>query len=156
MLGKYFGFLANGKKAQAENDDDIALAARPALDRIVPIMEAPPRERSNQNVLIETGETGDNPAVVTNMLDIPTHGERTQAVELLNRFLGRQPLLDRSGEILGYEIRIKKAAPPPGAGPAYETARRLRTPSARDPPPHPIARRSRTVSVATGAGTDPH
>lgn len=116
MLGKYFGFLANGKKAQAENDDEIALAARPALDRIVPVMEAPPREGSNRNLLIETGETGGHPAIVTQMLDIPTHGERTQAVELLNRFLGRQPLLDRGGEIIGYEIRIKKAAPPPGAG----------------------------------------
>ena len=113
MLGKYFSFLANDKKTQAQNDADIAVATSPPIDRVVPIMDAPTRERPQQETLIETDA---DQAVVTHMLDIPTHGERTNVSELLNRFLGRQPLLDRTGEIIGYEIRIKKAAPPPGEG----------------------------------------
>ena len=112
MLGKYFGFLAHDQKAQ--NDDEVALATRPSIDRIVPVMDAPPHQQPIPETLIDTGT---EQAVVTHMLDIPTHGERTNVVQLLNRFLGRQPLLDRSGEMIGYEICIKKSAPPTsGAG----------------------------------------
>jgi len=112
MLGKYLKFLSNGKSALAQNDSVIAQAP-PPIDRIVPLMESPVFDRAESRPVIDTaGEA----AVVSNMLDIPTHGVRTQASELLNRFLGRQPILDLSGEIVGYEMRIKKAAPPPGEG----------------------------------------
>jgi len=112
MLGKYLKFLSNGKSALAQNDSVIAQAP-PPIDRIVPLMESPVFDQAESRPVIDTaGEA----AVVSNMLDIPTHGVRTQASELLNRFLGRQPILDLSGEIVGYEMRIKKAAPPPGEG----------------------------------------
>ena len=112
MLGKYLKFLSNEKKPQAQNDAEIVFIA-PPIDRVVPLMEAPLRRDNAAEALIDTDE---EPAVVTQMLDIPTHGIRTEATELLNRFLGRQPLLDRSGNIVGYEMRIKKSAPPPGEG----------------------------------------
>lgn len=112
MLGKYFKFLSNGKPVHAQNDSVIAQAP-PPIDRIVPLMESPVFDRPEPGPVIDTAE---EPAVVSNMLDIPTHGVRTEARELLNRFLGRQPILDLGGEIVGYEMRIKKAAPPPGEG----------------------------------------
>ena len=113
MLGRIWGGRTNDQRAQAQNDADIAPAASPAMDRVVPIMEAPPCESAAPDTHIETL---DEQAVVTQMLDIPTHGERTNVVELLNRFLGRQPLMDRTGDIIGYEMCIKKTAPPPGPG----------------------------------------
>ncbi|OFZ70727.1 MAG: hypothetical protein A2Z01_11675 [Betaproteobacteria bacterium RBG_16_58_11] len=112
MLGKYFKFLSNGKPVHAQNDSVIAQAP-PPIDRIVPLMESPVFDRPESGPVIDTAE---EPSVVSNMLDIPTHGVRTEARELLNRFLGRQPILDLGGEIVGYEMRIKKAAPPPGEG----------------------------------------
>ena len=113
MLGKYFGFLSNPQKPQAQNDAVVTPPNRPAMDRIVSLMETPPRDPAHQESLVETASDQD---VVTHMLDIPTHGERSNVSELLNRFLGRQPLLNRTGEVIGYEMRIKKTAPPPGAG----------------------------------------
>lgn len=112
MLGKYLKFLSNGKPVHAQNDSVVAQAP-PPIDRIVPLMETPVFDRPESRPVIDTAE---EPAVVSNKLDIPTHGVRTQASELLNRFLGRQPILDLGGEIIGYEMRIKKAAPPPGEG----------------------------------------
>lgn len=112
MLGKYFKFLSNGKPVHAQNDSVIAQAP-PPIDRIVPLMESPVFDRPESGPVIDTAE---EPSVVSNMLDIPTHGVRTEARELLNRFLGRQPILDLGGDIVGYEMRIKKAAPPPGEG----------------------------------------
>ena len=113
MFGKYFGFRSSALKAQGQNNTEITHSAPPALDRIVSLMEAPLHEPAHHEALVETDL---EQAVVTNMLDIPTHGERSNVSGLLSRFLGRQPLLDRSGEIIGYEMRIKKTAPPPGAG----------------------------------------
>ena len=113
MLGKYFGFLNNSQKAAAQNDQEMTSTGRPAIDRVVALMNAPARDMPAQETLIDTDT---EQTVVTNMLDIPTHGERSNVFELLNRFLGRQPLLDRTGEIVGYEMCIKKTAPPPGEG----------------------------------------
>lgn len=114
MLGKYFGFL--NKPQQQANTAAVATSiGSPSMDRIVPLMQAPPREPRQQESLVVTDS---EQAVVTNMLDIPTHGERSNVTSLLNRFLGRQPLLNRAGEVIGYEMRIKKTTPPPGAGAA--------------------------------------
>ena len=111
MLGKYLKFLSNGRP-EAQNDELIEQAP-PPIDSVVPLMESPIFERPT---FAKTIDTANEPAVVSNMLDIPTHGVRTQASELLSRFLGRQPIMNLSGEVVGYEMRIKKAAPPPGAG----------------------------------------
>jgi c-di-GMP phosphodiesterase len=108
MLSKYLKFFG-GSRTSAQNDAEIDAPQRPApIDRVVPLMDAPARERVAPSGLIDTEEAG---TVVTHMLDIPTHGERTRVTDLLNRFLGRQPLLDRSGDITAYELRIKKTVP---------------------------------------------
>jgi EAL and modified HD-GYP domain-containing signal transduction protein len=112
MLGKYLKFLSNEKKPSAQNDAEI-IVFTPPIDHVVPLIDAPARADHAAEALIDTAE---ETAVVTHMLDVPTHGLRTEERELLNRFLGRQPLLDRSGEIVGYEMRIKKSASPPGEG----------------------------------------
>jgi len=65
---------------------------------------------------IDTNDTDAEQAVVTCILDIPTHGKRTEGMDLLHRFLGRQPVLNRSGEIVSYEMCINKPNPPPGKG----------------------------------------
>lgn len=107
MLSKYLKFL--GGRSNAQNDADIDAPQRPApLDRVVPLMDAPARERSAPSGLVDTSDA-DN--VVSNVLDIPTHGARTQVSDLLHRFLGRQPMLDRGGDISAYELRIKKTVP---------------------------------------------
>ena len=111
MLGNYFKFLSNGMPLHVQNGS--VIAQLPLIDRLVPIMEFPVIDRPESGQFIDTAGAL---AVVSNMLDIPTHGVRTDARELLNRFLGRQPILDLSGEIVGYEMCVKKAVPPPGAG----------------------------------------
>lgn len=112
MLGKFFKFRSTEKPILAQNDSEIAHAI-PPIERVVPLMESPIFDRAES---LATINTADEASVVSNQLDIPTHGARTQATELLNRFLGRQPILNFSGEIVAYEMRIKKAAPPPGDG----------------------------------------
>lgn len=112
MLGKFFKFRTSDKPIVAQNDSAISHSVAP-IENIVPLMEAPVWDRADSAPLINTADTS---SVVLNQLDIPTHGARTQASELLNRFLGRQPILDFHGEIVGYEMRIKKTAPPPGDG----------------------------------------
>ena len=113
MFGKLFGVHSQPQKTVAQNDPEVDVAQRPPIDRIVSLMDAPPRELTDHEVLVET--TAEQ-SVVTHLLDIPTNGEPSSVSALLNRFLGRQPVLNRAGEIMGYEMRIKKTAPPPGKG----------------------------------------
>ena len=113
MLGKYFGFLSTAQKGSAPNETKITRTPGSSVEHLVAVMDAPPRDLPQQEIMVETDSAQ---AVVTHMLDIPTHGERSNVAELLNRFLGRQPLLGRAGEIIGYEMCIKKTAPPPGDG----------------------------------------
>ena len=93
MLGKFFKFRSSDKPIVAQNDSAISLSVAP-IENIVPLMEAPVWDRADSVPLINTADTS---SVVLNQLDIPTHGVRTQASELLNRFLGRQPILDFHG-----------------------------------------------------------
>ncbi len=117
MLGKYLNMFRFDKKtAAAHNEDDMGRDRREApLERIVPLMDAPAQPQAVEDRVVDTDQAS---SVVAHVLDIPTHGVRTEAAELLNRFLGRQAILDRTGDIVAYELRIKKAAPPGGAGAA--------------------------------------
>lgn len=115
MLGKFLRFLANDLKPHKAAPDraESVSRAQPPIDRVVPLMATAPLDCVMPTALTDTGAEA---LVVTHMLDIPTDGERTNVTELLHRFLGRQPVIDRSGEAIGYEICIKKASPPAGAG----------------------------------------
>jgi EAL and modified HD-GYP domain-containing signal transduction protein len=44
---------------------------------------------------------------VTSILDIETHGTRTDAAQLPLRFLGRQPVLDGNQQLIGYELMLR-------------------------------------------------
>lgn len=112
MFGNFFKFLSAEKPLPPPNDNELALGPS-TIEGIVPEMEAPVFDRPDPRKIIDTANESD---VISNQLDIPTHGVRTEATELLNRFLGRLPILDLSGETIGYELRVKKAAPPPGNG----------------------------------------
>jgi EAL and modified HD-GYP domain-containing signal transduction protein len=45
--------------------------------------------------------------VVTSLLDIETNGQRNDAVALRLRFLRREPVLDRSEHLIGYELTLR-------------------------------------------------
>ena len=80
----------------------------PAISELVPLLDKPPREGAS---IGEAVDTDSSEAVVTDVLSIETHGKRTLVSDLLQRFLGRQPILDASGHVLGYELRLKKTLP---------------------------------------------
>lgn len=57
-------------------------------------------------------DTGAVPAgnVVTSILEVPTSGEKTDAIKLRQRFLGRQPILDRRQQVVGYELVLRQVS----------------------------------------------
>ncbi|MFH2212306.1 MAG: EAL domain-containing protein [Pseudomonadota bacterium] len=55
---------------------------------------------------VDTGEAAAQD-VVTSLLDIETNGQRNDAVALRLRFLRREPVLDRSEHLIGYELALR-------------------------------------------------
>jgi EAL and modified HD-GYP domain-containing signal transduction protein len=108
MLGKYFKFFTGRPAKEAKPPADDAPAGAP-IEEIVPLLDKPPRPVEAENRVVDTAATQ---SVVNDLLPIETHGKRTRVAELLQRFLGRQPVLDAAGHILGYELRLKKTLPP--------------------------------------------
>lgn len=72
-------------------------------------IEAPPAEKGR------TIDSGHIPSgnVVTDILPVETSGEPTNTEILRQRFLGRQPLLDRSQHVIGYELQLRHEIPAP-------------------------------------------
>ena len=83
-----------------------ATPAPPSIDQLVPLSK--PRADSNaiQPHSINTQDVAQD-QVVTDTLDIATHGERNNHIEMLKRFLGRQPILNSSQHIIGYEFSLR-------------------------------------------------
>lgn len=72
--------------------------------------ELPPEGKPGSSIsdakLVDTGEDAVQD-VVTSLLDIETNGQRNDAVALRLRFLRREPVLDRSERLIGYELALR-------------------------------------------------
>jgi EAL and modified HD-GYP domain-containing signal transduction protein len=110
MLSKYLKIFRGEKQADELDDWLPEQTGMPTIDEIVPLMDRPPQAASTIGQAVDTD---DSDTIVTDVLAIDTHGKQTQVSELLQRFLGRQPIMDVQGNVVGYELRIKKAGPPP-------------------------------------------
>ncbi|MEW5944263.1 MAG: hypothetical protein AB1710_10525, partial [Pseudomonadota bacterium] len=109
MLEKIFSLIGNRKAP-----DQPALKGDAAGARPLPLEPLPEGGRADAPFdarAIDTAAAPDN-QVVTSLLDIETNGTPTDAKALRLRFLRRQPVLDRSQHIVGYEflLRNKPAA----------------------------------------------
>lgn len=115
MLGKYLKLLRGDDRTLAEDDPpEAAETGTPIIDEVVPLLDKPPAARTSIGGAVDTAQSE---SVVSDVLPIDTHGKRTLVSDLLQRFLGRQPIMDARGQVLGYELRIRKSLPPPGAAP---------------------------------------
>jgi EAL and modified HD-GYP domain-containing signal transduction protein len=56
--------------------------------------------------VVDTGRAAPE-GVVTRILGVETHGEQTDVARLPQRFLGRQPVLDRGQQVAGYELMLR-------------------------------------------------
>jgi EAL and modified HD-GYP domain-containing signal transduction protein len=115
MLGKYLKlFRGDERELPVDSPPDTDDGATPIIDEVVPLLDKPPAARPSIGRAVDTTESE---SVVSDVLSIETHGKRTLVSDLLQRFLGRQPIMDAGGQVLGYELRIKKSLPPAGATP---------------------------------------
>lgn len=75
-----------------------------------PLPELAPESKSGSSFSdakrVDTGEAVEQD-VVTSLLDIETNGQRNDAVALRLRFLQREPVLDRSEHLVGYELALR-------------------------------------------------
>lgn len=75
----------------------------------IPLLDSLPPAAAEEPV--DTGHfAADN--VVDNIPDIETTGRRTNAEELRQKIIGRQPVLDRSQQIIGYELLLRSKTLP--------------------------------------------
>lgn len=110
MLDKYLKFFKGAKSQKARALE--ASAGTPLKDVDAPPLPSlePPAPQKNQ--IIDTHDA--TPAsIVTSMMDIETHGKPNQIEEMLQRFLGHQPISDEKCRIIGYELKLKNKIPLP-------------------------------------------
>ena len=111
MLEKYFKFLGgkpkqNESKSTASEDAAHADAPNRSIGDLVPPVRIAPTSPSSDERLIDTDKF-ESQANVTSILSVDTHGERVNADELSLRFIGRQPVLDRAQQIVGYDLVLR-------------------------------------------------
>lgn len=111
MLDKVLKMLRGGEKTATPTPEEPSAAS--PLDELIPLLDTPPRPPRASGESVDTGRAQ---GVVSDVLPVDTHGRRTQLPDLLQRFLGRTPVLDASGQVFGYELRLKKSVPATGAG----------------------------------------
>lgn len=116
MLSKFLkAFSSEEQAAPSDPKTESAQASvSPAISDVVPLLDKPPRAGASIGEAVDTEQSE---SIVTDVLAIETHGKRTLVSDLLQRFLGRQPVMDASGHVLGYELSLKKTMPPSGGTP---------------------------------------
>jgi c-di-GMP phosphodiesterase len=89
----------------------VVSASVPVVPDPTALISEPETEATNQperSLSINTQDIAQD-QVITDALDIPTHGERNTGNEILRRFLGRQPVLDTGQHIMGYEFSLRNS-----------------------------------------------
>ena len=119
MLDKYLKFFIGAKSQKARAQEASADASHSADAPPLPPLE-PPVPPENQ--IIDTHDVAPE-STVTSMMDIETHGKPNQIDEMLQRFLGHQPISDENCRIIGYELKLKGKTPVPdtAAGATIQT-----------------------------------
>ncbi|MBU1690031.1 MAG: HDOD domain-containing protein [Gammaproteobacteria bacterium] len=114
MLGKYLKFIRGGKSG-GDKPKAAPPASRPAvtssssLGESIPLIDSIPSGVDEE--AIDTGHIApDN--VVASIPEIETHGQRTSRERLRLKIIGRQPVLDRSQQIIGYELLLRSKVLP--------------------------------------------
>jgi len=113
VLGKYLKFIRGGKSG-SDKPKAVSPASRPAapsssLAGAIPLLDGLPS--AADEVSIDTGHiAADN--VVASIPEIETNGQRTSREKLRQKIIGRQPVLDRSQQIIGYELLLRSKALP--------------------------------------------
>jgi len=114
VLGKYLKFFGGGKfgsdKPHAVPPASTSAAPpSPALNGSIPLLDALPSVTDEAS--IDTGHiAADN--VVASIPEIETTGQRTNAEKLRQKIIGRQPVLNRSQQIIGYELLLRSKGLP--------------------------------------------
>lgn len=80
-----------------------------SLGSSIPLLE--PLVPAANNESIDTGHFAAN-SVVARVPEIQTNGQRTSAEKLRQKIIGRQPVLDRSQHIVGYELLLRSKTLP--------------------------------------------
>ncbi|WP_124948376.1 EAL and HDOD domain-containing protein [Sulfuriferula thiophila] len=106
MFDKYFKFLKSKDVEPVAEKPPVPVPAPPSIDQLVPLIKPRAAAAADQPLSINTQDVAQD-QVVTDALDIATHGERNNSIEMLKRFLGRQPVLNSSQHIIGYEFSLR-------------------------------------------------
>lgn len=111
MLGKYLNFFRGGKSG-SDKPDAAPPASKPAAPSpggSIPLLDSLPLVVEEET--IDTGHiAADN--VVSSIPEIETTGQRTNVEKLRQKIIGRQPVLNRSQQIIGYELLLRSKALP--------------------------------------------
>ncbi|MDD5329266.1 MAG: HDOD domain-containing protein [Sulfuricella sp.] len=110
MLEKYLKFIKGGKahEAPAETGEQPAPAAGPSQSSPLPLLD--PLVSAEREVVDTAAIAAGN--VVASVLDVQTSGESSSLETLRRKIIGRQPVLDRSQRIVGYELLLRSKAQP--------------------------------------------
>lgn len=114
MLGKYLKFL-RGEKSGSDEPNTMPLASKPAASipsspgGSIPLLDSCPPVAAEE--AIDTGHIAAG-NVVASIPEIETTGHRTDTDRLRQKIIGRQPVLNRSQQIIGYELLLRSKALP--------------------------------------------
>jgi len=117
VLEKYIKFFKGGTASAKKPSEKLLSPSAPAsamappssLGNSIPLLE--PLSPVADNESIDTGHFAAN-NVVASVPEIQTNGPRTNVEKLRQKIIGRQPVLDRSQHIVGYELLLRSKVLP--------------------------------------------